>query len=375
MLPLFKLDFDEKEEDAVLEVLRSKWISTGPKTFEFEKEFSQKLDIPYAVAMSNCTAALHVALKITGIERGDEVIVPSLTFVATANAVKFVGATPVFCDIVGATDLTMDPDHLETLITDKTRAIIVMHYAGFSCNMKRIMEIAQKYDLKIIEDASHAPMSEYNGKKLGTIGDIGCFSFFSNKNLSTGEGGMFVTRNAEYFEKAKTMRSHGMSVLSYQKAKGHATEYDVTDLGYNYRMDDLRASLGCVQLKKIEADIQDRKKVRDLYIKHLSGIDEIVVPFFDYIFHSSNYIFPIVLMNSNKEKREKIRINLRESGIETSVHYPAVHKFSLYYQDNNILAHTEYVADNEITLPMYGTLNEKDVMFIADSLKKALLTT
>ncbi len=374
MLPLFKLDFDEKEEDALLEVLRSKWISTGPKTFEFEKEFSKKLDVPYTLAVSNCTAALHIALRVAGIGRGDEVIVPSLTFVATANAVKFVDATPVFCDIIGVTDLTINPDYLETLITEKTRAIIVMHYAGFACDMKRIMEIAKKHDIKVIEDASHAPMSEYSGKKLGTIGDIGCFSFFSNKNLSTAEGGMFVTQNAEYFEKAKAMRSHGMAVLSYQKAKGHVAEYDVTDLGYNYRMDDLRAALGCVQLKKIEMDIQNRNNVRNLYTKHLSGVNEIVVPFLDYNFYSSNYIFPIILMNSNKSIREQVRVKLRESGIETSVHYPPVHKFSLYYKDGSVLPHTEYVADNEITLPMYGSLDEEDVMHVVDSLKMALLT-
>lgn len=372
MLPLFKLDYDEAEENSVLEALRSKWISTGPKTFEFEKEFSKKLDVPYALAISNCTAALHIALRVLGIGRGDEVIVPSLTFVATANAVKFVDATPVFCDIVGPSDLTIDPDHLETLITDKTRAIIVMHYAGFACNMKRIMEIAKKHDLKVIEDACHGPMSEYNGKKLGTIGDIGCFSFFSNKNISTGEGGMLVTHSAEYFEKAKPMRSHGMTVLSYQKAKGHATAYDVTDLGYNYRMDDIRAALGCVQLTKIEDDIKRRNDIRDLYVKHLSCIDQIIVPFLDNKNFSANYIFPIVLKNSHQAKREEVRVNLREAGIETSVHYPAVHKFSLYSKSNEVLTNTEYVADNEITLPMYGSLTEEDVLLVVDSLKKAM---
>lgn len=375
MLPLFKLDFDDTEEKAVLEVLRSKWISTGPKTFEFETEFSRKLNIPYALALNNCTAALHIALKVAGIGQGDEVIVPSLTFVATANAVKFVDATPVFCDIVSHSDLTLNPDHIETLITDKTRAIIVMHYAGFSCDMRRITEIAKKHDLKVIEDASHAPLSEYCGKKLGTIGDIGCFSFFSNKNLSTAEGGMLVTHNKEYFEKAKAMRSHGMTVLSYQKSKGHMTDYDVTDLGYNYRMDDIRASLGCVQLQKIEKDIANRANVRKLYIKHLSEIDELIIPFLENTEYSSNYIFPVVLKNSTKDKRDEIRKILREEGIETSVHYPSVHKFSLYADENTTLKYTEYVADHEITLPFYGTLSEKDIEQVGESLKKAILVT
>src|SRR5215213_10036991 len=249
-IPLFDLNFDEKEEAAVIETLRSKWISTGPKTAELERKFSEMLGCRYSLGMANCTLALHMGLLLMGIQAGDEVIAPSLTFVATANCIRYIGAKPVFCDIKDLRDLTIDPDMLETLITKKTKAIIVMHYGGFPCDMDRIMAIARKHNLRVLEDACHGPLSEYHGQKLGTIGDIGCFSFFSNKNISTGEGGMLVTNNPDYYEKGKLLRSHGMTSLSYERAKGHTTSYDVIELGYNYRIDDIHSAIALAQLEK-----------------------------------------------------------------------------------------------------------------------------
>ena len=180
-IPLFDLNFDEAEEKAVIDTLRSKWISTGPKCKEFEDLFSGMLGCRYALSLSSCTTALHLAMIILGISDGDEVICPSLTFVATANSIKYVNAVPVFCDIKSHEDLNIDPVKVEKLITKKTKAIVVMHYGGFACDMDEIMAIANKYNLKVIEDACHGPLSEYKGRKLGTIGDIGCFSFFRIK--------------------------------------------------------------------------------------------------------------------------------------------------------------------------------------------------
>jgi dTDP-4-amino-4,6-dideoxygalactose transaminase len=265
-IPLFDLNFDEAEENAVIETLRSRWISTGPKCDLLEKNFAQMLHTKFAVTLSNCTTALHLALKILGIKEGDEVIVPSLTFVATVNAVKYVNATPVFCDIISPEELTIDPLIIKQLLTNKTKAIIPMHYAGFPCKMNEILQIAKENNLFVVEDACHAPLSEYNGKKLGSIGDIGCFSFFSNKNISTGEGGMLVTNKEDIFHKAKLLRSHGMTTLSYERAKGHSTSYDVVDLGYNYRMDDIHASIGIVQLRKLSNDIKKRLEIREYYL-------------------------------------------------------------------------------------------------------------
>ena len=257
-IPLFDLNFDEKEEQAVLETIKSKWISTGPKTAAFESKFAKMFNVNHAVALTNCTVALHLAMRLLEIQEGDEVICPSLTFVATCNAVRYVKAIPIFADVVSNEDLTIDPDDIERKITNKTKAIIVMHFGGFSSDMDRIMSIAKKHNLKVIEDACHGPLSEYKGEKLGTIGDVGCFSFFSNKNISTGEGGMLITNNSDYYDRAKLLRSHGMTSMSYERSKGHSTAYDVVDNGFNYRMDDIRASIGLVQLDKIQKDLNLR---------------------------------------------------------------------------------------------------------------------
>ena len=372
-IPLFDLNFNEQEEKAVIKTLRSKWISTGPKTVEFENKFSSMLDVKHSIALSNCTVALHLAMELCDISQGDEVICPSLTFVATVNAIRYVNAIPVFADIKSYEDLTIDPIDIEKKITSKTKAIVVMHYGGFACNMEAIMKIAKNHKLKVIEDACHGPLSEYRSKKLGTIGDVGCFSFFSNKNISTGEGGMLVTNSTENYEKAKLLRSHGMTSLSYERSKGHSTAYDVVDLGYNYRIDDIRASIGIVQLDKIEGDLKKRAKVRRAYIKELKGIDKIIIPFEDCKEFSSNYIFPIVLKNSTYEKRDEIRNKLAEVGIQTSVHYPAVHRFSIYKEFYTELPKTNYITDNLITLPMFGKLNKSNINIITKTIKKFII--
>lgn len=367
-IPLFDLNYDKDEEEAVLQTLRSKWISMGPNVTRLEKEFAKHLNIKHTLAVTNCTAALHLALKILGIKEGDEVIVPSLTFVATVNVVRYVNATPVFADITSYDDFSIDPVDIGGKITAKTKAIIVMHYGGFACDMDRIIQLAQKNNLFVVEDAAHAPDSEYKGNKLGTIGDIGCFSFFSNKNITCAEGGMLVTNNNEYAKKAKLFRAHGMTSLSYERAKGHTTKYDVVELGYNYRMDDIRGALALSQLKKMKADVAKRKRLRQIYLEKLENIDGIIIPYKNNPYKSSNYVFPIVLKNSNAENRDSVRKKLGEAGIQTSIHYPAVHRFSIYEKRKTNLPITEYVTDNEITLPMFYNLSKDDIRYISNSL-------
>lgn len=371
-IPLFDLNFDQQEEVAVLETLRSKWISTGPRTAELEERFSEMLSCNHALGMANCTVALHLGLLLLGVGPGDEVITPSLTFVATVNAIRYVGAVPVFCDVKSLDDLTIDPIMLERLITRKTRAIVVMHYAGFPCDMDQIMAIAAKHDLKVLEDACHGPLSEYRGRKLGTIGHVGCFSFFSNKNISTGEGGMLVTNDLELYERAKLLRSHGMTSLSYERAKGHSTSYDVVELGYNYRIDDIHSAIALAQIGKLRDDLEKRMRIRRRYIETLASIERIEIPFIHNREFVSNYIFPIVLKNSNAEVRDGVRYQLQMAGIQTSVHYPAVHRFSIYERYGASLEKTEYVTDNEITLPMYAKLTDQQIDFIGDELGKTL---
>ncbi len=371
-IPLFKLNFGEEEIEAVNETIRSKWISTGPKCEELENLFVEMLNVNHAVSLSNCTDALHLACILCEIKPGDEVLCPSLTFAASVNCIKYVGATPVFCDIVSPDHINIDPDDIERKITPKTKAIIVVHMAGFPARMDEIMAIARKYKLKVIEDACHGPLSEYKGKKLGTIGDIGCFSFFSNKNISTGEGGMLITNNEEIAKRTKLLRSHGMTTMSYQRASGHATTYDIVELGYNFRMDDIRASIGVVQMKKLRGDLEKRIQVRKEYLKRLSSIKNVTVPFSNNDEFVSNYIMPIVLTDSTTEKRNCVRDKLHETGIQTSIHYPAIHKFSIYKEYNSRLPVTEYVTDNEITLPMYASLSNDEIDFITKTLNKVV---
>jgi dTDP-4-amino-4,6-dideoxygalactose transaminase len=367
-IPLFDLNFGEEEIQAVTETIRSKWISTGPKCEELEQLFVEMLNVKYAVSLSNCTDALHLACITCNLGPGDEVLCPSLTFAASVNCIRYVGATPVFCDIVGPEHINIDPEDIKRKITSKTKAIIVVHMAGFPAKMDEIMKIAKDNNLKVIEDACHGPLSEYKGKKIGTIGDAGTFSFFSNKNISTGEGGMLVTNNEETAKRVRLLRSHGMTTMSYQRAKGHATAYDILELGYNFRMDDIRASIGCVQMKKLHNDLEKRIHIRAKYIEELSKIKGIIIPFADNKYFVSNYIMPIVLINSTKEYRDEVRNKIYEAGIQTSNHYPAIHKFSIYQNYEAKLPQTEYVADNEITLPMYAALSDTQIKVITNIL-------
>ena len=371
-IPLFDLNYDENEIKAIHETLRSRWISMGPKVKMFESEFNRHLGSKHCIAVTNCTAALHLALKILGVGDGDEVIVPSLSFVATVNAVRYVNAIPVFADITSKEKLSIDPEDINQKVSNKTKAIIVMHYAGFACEMDKIEKIAKHHQLDIIEDAAHSPNSMFNSRMLGTIGSIGCFSFFSNKNVTCGEGGAIVTNDDAYAEKAKLLRSHGMTTLSYDRASGHATRYDVVDFGYNYRMDDIRAALLLEQLKKLEKDTKERNRLRRAYIARLEANSRIIIPYKECIDMSSNYIFPIVIRNSDANFRDEIRKKLTQKGIETSVHYPAIHQFSIYRENSDGLASTEYVADNEITLPLFSGLTLDQIEYITSSINRIL---
>jgi len=364
-IPLFKLNFDKKEELAAIKTIRSRWISSGPRVIELEKLFSKYIGVKYSLAVTNCTASLHVAMLTAGIKDGDEVLCPSLTFAATVNAIRYVRAIPVFCDVKSEYDLTISPDDIEKNITKRTKAIVVMHYGGYACNMSRIMKIAKKYGLKVIEDSCHAPLTEYKGKKLGSIGDIGCFSFFSNKNISTGEGGMFVTNNPNVSETAKLLRSHGMTSLSFDRAKGLSMNYDVLELGYNYRLDDIRASIAIIQLKKLQEDIFKREIIRKKYISQLQNIKNLVIPFKERKGVHSNYIFSVLVLN-----RDNVRDYLKEKGIQTSVHYPPVHKFKIYERFTKKLPVTENAADRLLTLPMYSSLKSSQVDYICKCLKQ-----
>ncbi len=372
--PLSDIDLGKEEEQAVLRVLRSRWLSTGPVTERFEMAFSEYLGGGYATAVSSGTAALHLALASLGIEEGAEVILPSLTFVATANATIYVGARPVFADIVSTKDLNISPEEIEKKITKQTKAIMVMHYAGYPCDMKAILGIAKRHGLYVIEDAAHAPGAEYQGKRCGLIGDVGCFSFFSNKNLVTGEGGMVVTRNITLVERIQRMRSHGMEALSWDKYRGHISSYDIGGLGYNYRTTEIQSALGLVQLKKLDRNNRKRKKLVELYVNGLKEIEEISIPFSKFKGQLSYHLFPILV--APHIDRNRVMEKLKHFGIQTSVHYPPVHLFSFYRRrfgfKRGMLPKTEEVSRREVTLPLHPRMDEGDVKWIAKRVKGAI---
>lgn len=371
-IPLFNLNFDGKEAQAAADTINSGWISTGPKCAELEQMFVDMFHVGYAVSISNCTDALHLCCLACGVGPGDEVLCPSLTFAASANCIRYAGATPVFCDIVGPEHINIDPVDAEKKITPRTKAILVVHMAGFPCRMDEIMALAKKHNLRVIEDACHGPLSEYKGTKLGTIGDCAAYSFFSNKNISTGEGGMFITNSKEIADKVRLLRSHGMTTMSYQRAGGHATSYDIVELGYNFRLDDIHAAIAIEQMKKLPGDLEKRVAVRARYLDKLSRVANVVVPFADNTDFVSNYIMPIVLTKGTAEDRDKIREAIHAAGIQTSVHYPAIHRFSIYKDYGAVLPQTEYVTDHEITLPMYAALTMEQVDFICETVDKAI---
>ena len=302
-IPLSDIDMGVEEIESVTKVLKSKWLSLGPVTQEFERKFADYIGIKHAFGVSNGTAALHIANKVLGIDKGDEVIIPSLTFVATSNASLYCGAKPVFADITSIDNFNISPDDILEKISNKTKAITAVHYGGYPCNMDAIMEIAEDHHLKVIEDAAHAPGAEYNGRKCGTIGDVACFSFFPNKNIVTGEGGMVVTNEDILAEKIRTIRSHSMTTLTWDRHRGHAHSYDVDDLGFNYRINEIASAIGLVQLKKLNDNNKKRKTITKEYINGLKNNKKISIPFKDFKF-GSYHIFPILL--SEKVSRDYI---------------------------------------------------------------------
>jgi len=372
--PLSDIDLGRAEEQEVLKVLRSRWLSTGPVTERFEKAFSEYLGEGEAIAVSSGTAALHLALECLDLAGGDEVILPSLTFIATANAVLYAGAKPIFADIESVDDLNISPKEIDKKITEKTKAIMVMHYGGYPCEMKAILGIAKRHGLCVIEDAAHAPGAEYLGEKCGLVGDIGCFSFFSNKNLVTGEGGMVVTRDKEWADKVRRMRSHGMEGLSWDKYRGRLSSYDVWGLGYNYRATEIQSALGLVQLKKLDRNNEQRKRLVGTYRKELQKVEEISIPFLKFEGNPSYHLFPIVAGPSID--RNEMMEQLKDSGIQTSVHYPPVHLFSLYRKrfgfTERMLPKTEEVSRREVTLPLHPRMKQEDVKRIVKKVKIAI---
>jgi len=324
-----------------------------------------------------------MALLASGIGNGDEVITPALTFIADQNTVKMIGAENVLADITSMEDWSMDPDEIEARITAKTKAVIIVHYAGFSCDMERITAICKKHNLLLIEDCAHTPgadskfsnlnsqLSNSNGQPLGTFGDISAFSFFANKNIAVGEGGMVVTRNEQLHEKLRMLRSHGMSVPSFDRYKGRAVSYDIEQPGLNYRMPEMCSALGLIQLQKLKDGNEKRKKIVEYYYSRLDDIHDISIPFRNFSRGKPNYhIMPLLL--SDSINRLSVIESMKQDGVQTSIHYPAIQSFNAYNGKINSTPKAEYVCAHELTLPLYPDMTIEDADIVCDALIKGI---
>lgn len=362
VVPLSDILVDEEIENAALNVVRSGWWSMGPCVAEFEREFAGLCDAEHAFAVMNGTGALHLALLATGCGPGDEVLLPSLNFVAAANTIAHTGAKPVFCDITSPDDLNVDPEDLVAAMTPSTKAVVVMHYGGHPCDMGPILELAEERGVTVIEDAAHAPGASWQGRMCGTLGRIGCFSFFSNKNLPTGEGGMVVTNDDELAAKIRLLRSHGMTTLTWDRHRGHASSYDVVAQGFNYRLDEMRAAIGLVQLRRLRINNAARACVVARYRSAFDGTHGISMPFAPTGDRDPAHHLAVVLLPEQAD-RDELRAALGTRGVQTSVHYPPIHGFSAYEAigSERRLPTTDAVAGRLVTLPLYPHMTDEDV--------------
>ena len=367
---LFAPNYDNREGEAVAEVIESRWLTMGERTKKFESNFSEMLgEEVHCTALSSATAALHISLLSLGVGQGDEVIIPALTFVADINVVRMVGATPVLADCTSLDDWNMSAKTIEKQITDKTKAVIIVHFAGYPCQMDEIVELCKERGIALIEDVAHAPEATYKGQKCGTFGDYGCFSFFTNKNLSVGEGGMISTKSKELNQQAQYYRSHGMTSLTLDRHKGRAITYDIAQSGLNYRIDEIRSALGLVQLAKLHDANIKRKALVERYIENLNDVDEITIPFLELKNIESVYhIFPILL--SKKIDRVAFIGRLKEEGIQSSIHYPVFKDFTAFKSLNlNDAPIAEDISSRELTLPLYPTMSFKQLDFVCNCIK------
>jgi dTDP-4-amino-4,6-dideoxygalactose transaminase len=353
VIPLFDVRLADHEIGAVADTLRSGWLTMGPRTKDFEEAFAAHLGARHAVAVSSCTAALHLAYLAAGVRPGDEVIVPAITFVATAAAVRYCGATPVPADIKGPHDFGLDPDDVERRITPRTRAVCAVHYAGYPADVDRLRARCETHGIALLEDAAHAP-------NAAVAGLAGCFSFFSNKVLSCGEGGLLATDDDEVAEFARSRRSHAMTSGTWDRHRGHASGYDVVGLGFNYRLDEPRAALLLERLKGLEEDIERRRTLVRRYRRLLAHVPGVDVPYRDEdVERSSCYVMPVVVRDPALRDPLKAWM-LEERGVQTSILYPALHEFTAYEGSAGPLPHSELAARSELTLPLYPHLTEHE---------------
>ena len=375
-VPFFLPYVDSKDITEIKKAASAPFLTNGPKLDVFEQKFKKFTKSKYAIGVSNATAALYLSLKALGIKKNDEVIVPDLTFVATANVVLQVGATPVLVDIDDET-LNISTESIIKNISRKTKAIIPVHLAGTPCDMQKIMRIARANSLRVIEDCAHGIGTSYNKKHVGNFGNAGCFSFYPTKNLTTIEGGMVVTNDKKIADFIQLARNHGMSrSLMSRYSAGKPWEYDIKDIGYNYRLDDIRSALGISQLQKLTMLNKKRLIAFRYYNKGLKNMPGLIVPNEKNFKNNSCHLYIIRITSEAKISRDKLFYSLQKKGIGSSVHYKPLHEFTLFRKkgvSRNSLSVSKRIYKEILSLPMYPQLTRSSQDYIIKSIKNIFL--
>jgi dTDP-4-amino-4,6-dideoxygalactose transaminase len=356
----------DAEIDEVVTTMRSGWIGTGPKVARFEEEFATYIGTPHAVALGSCTAALHLALVTLGLKPGDEVIVPAMTFAATANVVVHAGATPVFAD-VDRSSQCLDPDDVVRRLTPRTRALIPVHFAGRAADMANLMDIARAHDLRVVEDCAHAIETLWQGRHVGTIGDVGAFSFYVTKNVVTGEGGMLTTSDASQAARAKTLGLHGMSADAWKRFSDEGfKQYEVVEPGFKYNLTDLQAAIGLHQLARVEANLERRNEIWARYDEAFADLPVFVPAPQEPGTRHARHLYCLMLdLDRLSIDRDAFQAELHRWRIGTGIHYRALHLHA-YYRDTygysrGDLPIAEWISDRTISLPLSPKLRDDDV--------------
>ncbi len=384
-IPFSKVPIAGNEFDYVSEVLKSGWLTTSAKALEFEKKFAEYVGAHYACAVNSCTSALHLAVEATGIQPGDIVLVPSLTFTASAEILRYIGAHPVFTDVEYETGL-LSPEILENAINKhpEIKALILVHYAGQAAEMTNqnnggILEICRNKKIKLIEDAAHAFPTKFGNQYIGSYGDVTCFSFYANKTITTGEGGMLVTNDDKIYKRVKIMRLHGINRDIWTRFTDNKAswEYDVVAPGFKYNMPDINAAVGLAQLEKAEYFRTQRQKCAEIYLHQLANINTIDLPQCKGPFENHSWhIFPIKIKPDAKVSRNNFIQMMAEKGIGTSVHYKPLHRMTYYQQTYSLkpedFPNTEKIWNSTVSLPIYPELTEKQILYICSAIETIL---
>ena len=372
-VPFFVPDISKSDKLAVMNALNSRMLTDGPQLRKFERKFAKYTGSKYAVGVSNGTASLHLALKALGLKKGDEVIIPNITFVATANSVLLTGATPVLVD-VNYDDMNISLDSIKQSITSKTKAILPVHIAGKICKMTQIKKIAKKNNLLLIEDCAHAIGTKLNNKHAGTFGNVGCFSFYPTKNFTTIEGGMVITNSKRIAEYVTSARSHGLTrSLADRYSKGRPWDYDIINPGFNYRLDEIRASLGLSQLKRITSLNSKRFLASKYYSKQLEEIPGIITPEIFRNKEHTYHLYIIRIKNEFGQNRDVVFKELKKVGIHVSLHYKPLHRFSAYKNLTKTygrLDNSEQIYKESLSLPLYPSISKKQQDLVIHNIKK-----